>query len=264
MRRALTIGHCDSCGASGVLADVKVFTRHGVYGMCAVALIAAQDTYAARRVYQPAPTIVAAQVDAVAADLGVHACKVGWLRSPEAVSVVAARIRRRHLRPVVVDPSLWSERGEAITPARTVKRLVRELLPLATVLTVTPRELGVLSGIPEPAERPAAMERLLALGAQSVVVEDAWGSGRAWIRTAGQTEAWAHWDPPEETPSGYGSLFSAALAAGLALEKPLHRAVCDAVAFLQSVRHEIRDLGRGLPVLRIKGAPGPDWRICVH
>ncbi len=251
MKRALTIGASDSSGAAGVQGDLRVFQRCGVYGACAVVLIAARDTFAVRRVFQPAPTIIGAQIDAVVKDLGADACKIGWLRSPEVVGVVAGRVRRRGLRPVVLDPCLWSERGEELTPPSTVKRLVRDLLPLVTVLTVTVRELGVLAGVPvgSAEEIGQALERARSLGPESIVVEDAAVEGGAAVLVgdAGGVEAVAV-APGEPLFAGRGEVFSAALTAALARGDGLHRAAEFAAGFVTETARDAVPLGKGLPI----------------
>ncbi|MBI3947807.1 MAG: bifunctional hydroxymethylpyrimidine kinase/phosphomethylpyrimidine kinase [Armatimonadetes bacterium] len=252
MRRALTIGASDASAASGIQADLRVFARCGVYGTCAVALVAAQDTFTVRRVFRLASSIVGAQIDAAVADIGADAVKIGWYRSPELTTVIAGRLRRRTLKPVVLDPCLWSERGEALTPPRTVKRMVRELLPHVAVLTVTPRELGVFAGMPAdegPESVAAAIERVLALGVANVVVEDPRGAHAVSIGDASGIHAVAEWASPSP-PAGEGALFSAALTAGLAVGQGLREAVRSAVAFMAAMPHtgEILPLGKGLPV----------------
>lgn len=251
MKRALTIAASDSAAASGVQLDLKVFARCGVYGVCAVALIAAQDTFTVRRLFKPAPSIVGAQIDAVVSDIGADACKIGWFRSPELTTLIAGRVRRRNLQPVVLDPCLWSERGEELTPPRTVKRLVREVLPLTTVLTVTTRELGVLAGLPVATEeeRRAAVERILSLGTRSIVLEDPWGAHGAFVCDAAGIRRAAVWVAGAQTPAGgEGALFSAALTAALAQGRELTDAVRFAVEFLTASRDEMHALGKGLSV----------------
>lgn len=249
MKRVLTIAASDSSAASGVQGDLKVFSRCGVYGTCAVALIAAQDTYTVRKLFRLAPGIVGAQIDAVVADIGADACKIGWYRCPELTTVIARRLVRRDLRPVVLDPCLWSTRGEALTPPRTVKRMVRELLPRATVLTVTVAELGVLAGLPvgTAEERREAAARALSLGPEAVVVEDApAGQGtEVQVVTAGGTEAVgsAPWGI-----AGAGSIFSAALTAALAQGKAPAAAAAFALEIVAAAAAESQPLGHGAPV----------------
>lgn len=251
MKRALSIAASDPSAASGVQLDLKVFARCGIYGTCAVTLLAAQDTYTVRRIFKPAPSIVGAQIDAAASDLGADACKIGWYYAPELTAVIAGRIRRRGLHPVVLDPCLWSERGTQLTLPRTVKSMVRELLPAVTVLTVTLREFGVLAGGPvdTPELLHEAAARLRALGPQAVVVEDAPSPAGTSVLLcdADGEEALA---PVESEPliAGSGTIFSAALTAALARGDGVREAACFAAQFLAEARHAALPLGKGLPI----------------
>ncbi|HOM81611.1 MAG TPA: PfkB family carbohydrate kinase [Armatimonadota bacterium] len=251
MHRAITIAASDSAAASGVQSDLKVFDRCGVYGACAVTTITAQDTFTVRRLYKLPASIVGAQIDAVTTDLGVGACKIGWYYSAELTTVIAGRVRRRSLHPVVLDPSLWSERGMALTPPRTIKRIIRELFPVATVVTVTARELKVLSGTPgETAEELAsAAARIRAMGPQSVVVEDAPAPEGSTVlvfdaRGAEQVAS----GPARGVVAGAGSIFSAALTAALARGDDLRQGARFAARFLEAAIGNAEVLGKGLPV----------------
>lgn len=248
--RALTVAASDSSGASGIQSDLRVFAACGVYGVSAAALVAAQDTLAVRRVFKLAPSIVAAQIDTVLRDIGADACKIGWYRSPELTAIIAGRVRRRSIPQVVLDPCLWSDAGALLTPPRTVKRLVRELLPCTTVLCATPRELSVLAGTPvqTSADLPAAVRQILALGTQSVVIEDPQGEGAAWVGDSAGVRPVAPWANSPHPLANEGGLFSAALTAALATGAHLAEAVCQAVAFVESVRPQAQPLGRGLPL----------------
>lgn len=253
MKRVLTIAASDTSGASGIQADLKVFARYGVYGTCAVTLVAVQDTVAVRRVFRIAPSIVGAQMDAAVADIGADAVKIGWYRSPELTSVIAGRVRRRQLKCVVLDPCLWSEQGESLTPPRTVKRMVRQLLPLVTVLTVTPRELSVFAGMPidlQPDGLAAAIEQVRSLGPESIVLEDPRDTHTVWVGDSTGVHRVAEWRAPCSPLAAEGSIFSAALTAGLAQGAPLHEAARAAAQFMASIteRGEINPVGKGLPV----------------
>ncbi|MCL6506354.1 MAG: hydroxymethylpyrimidine/phosphomethylpyrimidine kinase, partial [Bryobacteraceae bacterium] len=60
----------------------------------------------------------------------------------------AERVRRHHLRPLVVDPVLVASSGEALHRSGLVEALRGALLPLTTVVTPNPAEAAVLSGRP--------------------------------------------------------------------------------------------------------------------
>src|SRR6188508_3197196 len=91
-KTALTIAGSDSSGGAGIQADLKVFTVLGVYGMSAVTPVTAQNTLGVKEVLAIAPDLIRKQIDSVASDIEVDACKSGMLESIKVVETVAERI----------------------------------------------------------------------------------------------------------------------------------------------------------------------------
>ncbi len=81
MPSVLTIAGSDSSAGAGIQADLKTFAALGVYGTCAVTAITAQNTRGVTAVQETPPGIVAAQIDAVVADIRPDAVKTGMLAS---------------------------------------------------------------------------------------------------------------------------------------------------------------------------------------
>ncbi|MCH7577673.1 MAG: bifunctional hydroxymethylpyrimidine kinase/phosphomethylpyrimidine kinase, partial [Chloroflexi bacterium] len=81
MPSVLTIAGSDSSAGAGIQADLKTFAALGVYGTCAITAITAQNTRGVVAVLETPPDIVAAQIDAVAADISPDAIKTGMLAS---------------------------------------------------------------------------------------------------------------------------------------------------------------------------------------
>ena len=133
--RVLSIAGSDSGGGAGIQADLKTFAALGCYGMTAITAITAQNTQGVRAIHGIPPEMLRAQIDAVVEDIGVDAVKIGMLHSPEIVAVVADAVRRHRLPHVVLDPVMVATSGDRLMAAETVQVLVRELFPLAEVIT---------------------------------------------------------------------------------------------------------------------------------
>src|SRR5919206_127725 len=93
MKTALTIAGSDSCGGAGIQADLKVFSVLGVYGMSAITAVTAQNTLGVKDVAPMTPAFVRLQIDVVAGDIQVDACKTGMLAGVELVEAVAEGIK---------------------------------------------------------------------------------------------------------------------------------------------------------------------------
>src|SRR5215213_1070693 len=109
----LTIAGSDSGGGAGIQADLKTFARFGVYGASVITAITAQNTQGVRGWERVTPTLVSAQIDAVAEDLRPAAIKSGMLGDAEVVRAVGSGIRRHALRPYILDPVMAATSGDA-------------------------------------------------------------------------------------------------------------------------------------------------------
>src|SRR4026208_2390838 len=114
MRRGLTIAGSDSGAGAGIQADLKTFAAHGVYGTCAITAVTAQNTLGVSCWQALEADLVTAQIEAVGADLGTAAVKIGMLANAAIAEAVAAAIRSLDLPQVVVDPVLIAKGGDRL------------------------------------------------------------------------------------------------------------------------------------------------------
>src|SRR5438094_2081849 len=141
---AMTIAGSDSGGGAGIQADLKTFQALGVYGASALTAITAQNTIGVTAVHEIPTEVIAAQMDAVAADIGVDAAKTGMLSSADIIAVVAERIRHWRINQLVVDPVMVAKSGDRLLREDAVQTLIRDLVPLALILTPNLPEAEVL------------------------------------------------------------------------------------------------------------------------
>ncbi|MDE2616847.1 MAG: bifunctional hydroxymethylpyrimidine kinase/phosphomethylpyrimidine kinase [Burkholderiales bacterium] len=236
--RVLSIAGSDSGGGAGIQADLKTFSALGCYGMTAITALTAQNTQGVRGIHGVPPEFLAAQIDAVLEDIGADAVKIGMLHAPEIVRVVAQAIRKHRLQHVVLDPVMVATSGDRLIAEETVSVLVKELFPLATVITPNLDEAELLLGhkIAGIAGLEPAAKELLALGAPNVllkgghlqgdeVVDLLLQPGRDPLRLASARIA-------SKNVHGTGCTLSSAIAAHLALGHALEDAVRLARAYI--------------------------------
>ncbi|MGH7735281.1 MAG: bifunctional hydroxymethylpyrimidine kinase/phosphomethylpyrimidine kinase, partial [Gemmatimonadales bacterium] len=170
---ALTIAGSDSGGGAGIQADLKTFHQFGVFGTSVITAITAQNTVEVRAVAPTEPSMVRAQLAAVADDLPPTAFKTGMLATAEIAALVADTITARGWRRYVLDPVMVSTSGHRLLDAGGEAVLRERLLPLATLVTPNLDEAEILTGITvrEPAAMDEAGRRLLALGAGAALVK---------------------------------------------------------------------------------------------
>jgi len=142
----MTIAGSDSGGGAGIQADLKAFAALGVHGTCAITSITAQNTLGVQRTYDIPTDVIADQIEAILSDFDVAYAKTGMLSSSEIIRVVAQEIKK-HKIPVVVDPVMVAEAGGSLLREDAVSVLIKELIPLAKVITPNIFEAEALSGV---------------------------------------------------------------------------------------------------------------------
>ncbi|RME08427.1 MAG: bifunctional hydroxymethylpyrimidine kinase/phosphomethylpyrimidine kinase, partial [Aquificota bacterium] len=144
--RALTIAGSDSGGGAGIQADLKTFTVLGVYGTSAITSITVQNTQGVYGVVDLPPDVVYEQIRVVVEDIGVDACKTGMLSNEEIIRAVAGAIRDLKMERIVVDPVMRAKSGDPLLKQSARETLIKELLPLALVVTPNVPEAEELCG----------------------------------------------------------------------------------------------------------------------
>ena len=114
--------------------------------MSAITAITAQNTLGVSGVHAIPPAMVAAQIDAVAGDIGVDAAKTGMLGSAGIVEAVAAAVDRHGIGKLVVDPVMIATSGATLSDDATAEAMVRELFPRAMLVTPNLPEASHLLG----------------------------------------------------------------------------------------------------------------------
>jgi hydroxymethylpyrimidine/phosphomethylpyrimidine kinase len=252
--KALTIAGSDSGGGAGIQADLKTFSAFGVFGMSAITAVTAQNSVGVSGVFNLPPEFVARQIDAVLGDFGADAVKIGMLSTAGIAGVVAERLRAHGTERVVLDPVMIAKSGDALLQPDARAALVRDVLPLAWVVTPNLHEAAALAGIPveTEADMEAAARRIHALGPRHVLVKgghlkdkatDILWDGRTLTRFGGERL-------DSTNTHGTGCTFSAAIAAGLARGRELHAAVTEAKAYVTAAIREGFQAGRGVGTLR--------------
>ncbi len=236
--RVLTIAGSDSGGGAGIQADLKTFAALGCYGMTAITALTAQNTVGVQAIHAVPPEFLRSQLQSVLDDIGVDAVKIGMLHTPEVVRTVAWAIGHYGLQRVVLDPVMVATSGDRLIADETVEVLVRELFPLATVVTPNLDEAALLIG--RPIEGADALEdagrSLLAMGARAALVKGGHLAGdevvdllvqpgQPSLRLASQRIA-------SRNVHGTGCTLSSAIAAHLAQGLPLDAAVQQARAYI--------------------------------
>lgn len=261
--RILSIAGSDSGGGAGIQADLKTIAALGGHGMTAITAITAQNTLGVSEVLAVPAGMVIAQIDAVITDVGVDAVKIGMLGNAEVVQVVAEALRRHRIGCIVLDPVLRATSGRALADEATAAAIVRDLFPLASLITPNLDEASAFLGrtVGNIEEMQTAGRDLLGLGANAVLMKGghlpAGDSGDlvdVLVTRDRDVQCFAHPKIRSRNTHGTGCTLATAIATLMAASYELPAAVASAINYVE-------DALRAGALLQLGHGSGPLWHM---
>jgi len=258
--RALTIAGSDSGGGAGIQQDLKTFQAHGVWGMSAITAVTVQNTIGVSGFVELPADTVAAQIEAVASDIGVDAAKTGMLANAAIVEAVAGAVRDAEIDRLVVDPVFISKHGDPLLRSDAVDALRSQILPLALIVTPNAHEAAELAGasVKTRADQVESARAILALGPRAVLVKGGHVDGREAVDVLATADGVVEIAGPRiDSPNthGTGCMLSAGIAACLAKGMHLEAAVRESKLFVTGAIEHSLAIGKGI------GPVNPSWRL---
>jgi hydroxymethylpyrimidine/phosphomethylpyrimidine kinase len=235
---AVTIAGSDSGGGAGIQADLKTFSALGVFGASVITALTAQNTKGVNGIHDVPADFITAQIDAVFSDLKVNATKIGMLSNAAAIAAVASGLDRHKQSNIVLDPVMVASSGDRLLKPDAIESLCRLLIPKALVITPNLPEAAALLGTAVAADEAAMRDqaqRLLALGAKSVLIKGGHGSGAESVDLLVGVNGVERLAAPRfatRNTHGTGCTLSSAIAAGLAKGESLLDAVRAAKSYV--------------------------------
>jgi hydroxymethylpyrimidine/phosphomethylpyrimidine kinase len=251
LKRLLIIAGSDSSGGAGIQADIKTASAFGVYAMTAITAITAQNTTGVTAVHAVPPDIVRQQIIACLKDIGADAIKTGMLANAAIVRVVAATLKEYAPDiPLVVDPVMVATSGAALLKPDAEKTVIKQLIPLATLVTPNIPETKRLTGITrtDRVSLRKAAAILRDMGAKAALIK----GGHSSKATIDDILIWEHGEDSYGFPRiktrhthGTGCTLASAIAANLAKGQPLPIAVAKAREYVQAAIADAPGFGKG-------------------
>ena len=271
-KKVMAIAGTDSGGGAGAAADLRALAACGVHACLAVTAVTVQNTVGVSGVHTLPPETVAAQIEVVAADIGLDAVKTGMLATTDIIVAIAQACDRTGIgrdgrTPLVVDPVAASVNGDPLLADSALDAYRTVLFPRATVVTPNLDEVRLLVGVDvhDRAAQYEAAKILHTLGPRHVLVKgghltedtdvcvDLHYDGETFTELPGPRFATGN-------THGSGDMMASALAAWLARGFPVDRALEIAKHFVvEAVRHSY-PLGRGHGPVSPLWATGSWWR----
>jgi len=192
---ALSIAGHDPSGGAGVIADLRTFTALGCFATAALTSVTFQNSTGVFGAEHLRAETVRRQVMAVIEGNTVACAKTGMLPTSEVVREVARLFCENNLPAPVVDPVIRSTSGYALIEEDALEELLKELLPLARLVTPNIPEAERLTGlrVNDEAGMRHVAQAMREMGARAVLVkgghlEDQKAEGRR-LEAGGRQEA---------------------------------------------------------------------------
>lgn len=249
MKRLLTIAGSDCSGGAGIQADLKTFAAHGTFGMSVIVSVVAENTQRVIDIQDMRPDMIEKQMDAIFEDIGVDGVKVGMLSGIETMSAVSRKLHQYLPKNLVIDPVMSAKDGHALMPENALSVLIKDIIPLADVLTPNIPEAEIIIGmkINDLEAMKEAAKKIWQLGAKNVVVKGGHLDGTAMdVLFNGQN--FSYFDVGRintKNTHGTGCTFSSAIAANLANGLTVTEAVAKAKKYITMAIEHALDLGEG-------------------
>ena len=246
--RVLIIAGSDSGGGAGIQADIKTIAMLGGHPMTAITAVTAQNSLGVEAIHVVPAEIILAQIDAVVADIGVDAVKIGMIGSAFAAKQVAVRLQElKSLQPdlpIIFDPVMAATSGGILADEATIAAFGR-LMDVATIATPNLPELKRLTSEEDPV---AAALHLVGQHGCAVLIKGGHEEGDALADALIEEDNMTSWQGQRiatTSTHGTGCTLASAIALFLAEGASLADAVARAREFVRVALHEAPGLGQG-------------------
>lgn len=142
--RVLSIAGSDSGGGAGIQADIKAISACKCYASTAITAITVQNTLGVTNVHPVPNEILQEQIEAVLADIGADAIKIGMLHSSETIHAVCRALDQYKIENIVLDPVMVATSGDTLLLEEAIVTLKQVLIPKVRVITPNIPEAQIL------------------------------------------------------------------------------------------------------------------------
>lgn len=243
----LSIAGSDNSAGAGAQADLKAISAQGAYALTAITCVVAEVPGKVSAVQAIKPEIVREQIRLSFAAFPVAAVKTGMLYSQAIIRGTAQELRKHSKKiRLVVDPVMVASSGDPLLRPGAMRSYYSELFPLADLITPNLDELSIIAGekITTLAQMRTAGQRLADQYGAAFLLKGGHLRGKRAIDLLVENGRIHEFEAPfirGVDTHGTGCTYAAAIAAQLALGKPLPEAVATAKHYLTSaIRRHLR------------------------
>lgn len=249
MKKVLTIAGSDCSGGAGIQADLKTISSHNMYGMSVITALTAQNTLGVTNISNASVEMVIAQIDAIFTDIMPDAVKIGMVSNKDIIIAISKRLKFYNCKNIVYDPVMVSTSGSKLLEDDTIDTIIKNLLPLATLITPNLYEAEVLAKMKINSEEDIlmAIEKIREIYSGSILIKGGHSDGNCndilyhnceiSILKGGRID--------NENTHGTGCTLSSAIACNIAYGKSIFDSVSNAKDFVTSAIDKMLNIGSG-------------------
>lgn len=249
IKKVLTIAGSDCSGGAGIQADLKTMAAHGCYGMSVITALTAQNTTGVYGVENCSTEFIENQIDCVFNDISPDAVKIGMVSSASIVKSISEKLKLYKPKYIVVDPVMVSTSGSKLLDEDAMESLIKELIPLATVITPNLFEAELLCGfeIRTSEEMIKAAEKISKKYRGNILIKGGHLENNA--NDLLYKDGKAIWFEGERVDNsnthGTGCTLSSAIASNLAKGYSVEESIRNSKAYITGALNDKLDLGKG-------------------
>lgn len=146
MKTIVSIGAFDPTGGAGVLADIRVAGRFGVYGMSVLTAATSQNPKSFNGVEAVSDDMFRKQISDVFDHYRVDAMKCGMIATKSQLKILIDFFSYNHPKNLIIDPIISATLGNREFDEETID-LYRELCGYALLVTPNVKETEILKSI---------------------------------------------------------------------------------------------------------------------
>lgn len=249
MKKILTIAGSDCSGGAGIQADLKTISSHNMYGMSVITALTAQNTLGVNSIENVDVQMVIDQIDAVFTDIKPDAVKIGMVSNKDIIMAICERLKFYNCKNIVYDPVMVSTSGDKLIEDDTVDVIIKNLLPLATIITPNIYEATVLANMKVDTDEDIekAIIKIKEIYKGSILIKgghlkdncnDILFDNEIIHKIKGKRI-------DNKNTHGTGCTLSSAIACNIADNQSMFESVYNAKVFITSAIDKMLDLGKG-------------------
>lgn len=147
MKSVLSIAGSDSSGGAGIQADIKTIEANKVFATTAITALTSQNTLGVYDILNVSPEFLKSELDSIITDIYPDAVKIGMVSNIDLIHAIKEKIIEYNLKNIVLDPVMVSTSKSKLLEDNAISTLIKDLFPLATIITPNIYEAELLSNI---------------------------------------------------------------------------------------------------------------------